>query len=215
MLGIITGLTAEAAIAAPLGRALAGGGTPEGAASIAARLADEGATALLSFGLAGGLWSGLAPGAALVPAGIRAGDELFATDTALNQWLGGTTGETLLAVHAIVATSAAKHAMRQRTGAAAVDMESGAVAVVARARRLPFAVLRVICDPAETDLPPAALVALNDRGAVGAMRVLGSLLRRPWQVPALIRLARYSFAARAVLVRQVARLVRQEPFRAV
>jgi adenosylhomocysteine nucleosidase len=213
MLGIITGLTAEAALAAPLGHARAGGGTSLGAAQTAARLADEGATALLSFGLAGGLCATLPPGTALIPAAILAGDAHFATDAALNHWLGGSTGETLLAVDTITATAAAKLALRQRTGAVAVDMESGAVAELARARHLPFAALRVICDPAETDLPPAALVALNDHGAIGALRLLGSLLRQPGQVPSLIRLARQASAARAALVRHVARLVRQEPFR--
>jgi adenosylhomocysteine nucleosidase len=213
MLGIITGLTAEAALAAPLGHARAGGGTPSGAERVATQLADQGATALLSFGLAGGLSPGLPPGAALIPAAILSGGECFATDMTLNEWLGGSTGETLLAVDEIVATGAAKHTLRQRTGAAAVDMESGAVAAVARARRLPFAVLRVICDPAESDLPPAALVALNDHGAMGVVRVLGSVLRRPGQVPSLIRLGRHAGAARAVLVGHVARLVRQEPFR--
>jgi adenosylhomocysteine nucleosidase len=215
MLGIITGLTAEARIAAPLGRTLAGGGYPAGAAEVAAHLADDGATALLSFGLAGGLCSSLTAGAAVIPVAILAGGERFTTDRALNVWLGGATGQTLLATEDIVATGAAKQQLRHQTGAAAVDMESGAVAAVARARRLPFAVLRVICDPAETDLPHAALVALTDRGTVGAMRLLGSLLRQPLQVPSLIRLARQTAAARAELVRNVARLVRQEPFRGV
>jgi adenosylhomocysteine nucleosidase len=86
----------------------------------------------------------------------------------------------------------------------AVDLETGAVARVAAAHGLPFAVLRAICDPAERDLPPAALVALNARGAIGLARVAGSLIAWPGQVPALLRLAADAAAARRSLARRVA-----------
>jgi adenosylhomocysteine nucleosidase len=112
----------------------------------------------------------------------------------------------LAAVATPVAHAADKARLFAATGAAVVDMESGAVAAVATAAGLPFAVLRVVCDPAGRDLPPAALVALDGDGAIAALGVLASLLRHPGQIPALLRLARDAAAARTglrALVREV------------
>jgi adenosylhomocysteine nucleosidase len=203
-LGIITGLAAEARIGGGLGLAIAGGGWPQGAAEAAARLADAGAAGLISFGLAGGLTDALPPGALIVPASVVSGGSRYSCDLRLCEWLGGTTGHVLCAASNIAATRTEKSALRHMTGADAVDLESGAVATVAAARGLRFAVLRAICDPADTDLPPAALIALDAHGAIGIGRVLVSLLRQPAQLPALLRLSAQASRARATLVRAVA-----------
>jgi adenosylhomocysteine nucleosidase len=69
--GLVTGLTAEARIAARLGTARAGGGLPAGATAAAERLVAEGATALVSFGLCGGLDPSLRAGRLVVPRFVR------------------------------------------------------------------------------------------------------------------------------------------------
>jgi adenosylhomocysteine nucleosidase len=211
MLGVVTGLTAEARIGASLGRASAGGGTTEGAARAAVRLVNEGATALLSFGLAGGLAPSLQPGDLVVARTVLTDSGRFEADAAMTRWLGGATVETLFASEAIAATVLEKRALYDRTGAAAIDMESGAVAAVARTRNLPFAVLRAVCDPATADLPPAALAALDAVGSIAILRVLASLARRPAQLPALLRLSAQAAAARAALLRHAGSLA---PFQA-
>jgi adenosylhomocysteine nucleosidase len=124
----------------------------------------------------------------------------FAADVALGAAFGGITGQTVLAGTAVVADAATKRALLTATGAQAVDLESGAVVTVARAFGLPFAVVRAVCDPAERDLPPAALVALNPDGAIGAERVLWSLVRRPGQILELLAVGRDAFLARRGLV---------------
>ncbi len=212
MLGVITGLKAEARLANRLGLVLAGGAGPRGAGRAAARLADEGATALLSFGLAGGLSAGYEPGTLIIPTEVLADDNRFATDAALNAWLGGVTGGILVAEPSTVADAAGKRALHARTGADAVDLESGAIAAVARDRGMPFAALRAVCDTADTDLPPAAMVALNARGEIMIERVLLSLLEHPRQIGALIRLSRQAAAARTALSRRVATLAAGAPF---
>jgi adenosylhomocysteine nucleosidase len=141
----------------------------------------------------------LRAGAVVVPSQVRAGDQIFAVDPTLAALLGGTDGTSVVGHPSIVVTVEAKRALWLSTGAAAVDMESGAVARVAQAHGLPFAVLRAICDPADRTLPPAALVALNSAGAIGLVRVIGSLLRHPGQFPALMHLANDAAAARRVL----------------
>jgi adenosylhomocysteine nucleosidase len=193
-------MQAEARIAARLGWPVAiGGGTAARAEAVARRLAREGVTDMVSVGLAGGLDPSLPPGTVIVPAGIVADGRVWPTDPGLNARLGGAGGHLLLGARTVAATADEKQALWQATGAAAVDLESAAVA--RHAQR--FAALRVICDPADCDLPPAALAALGPGGAIGLLRVLASVLRRPWQVPALLRLAADAKTARGALVRRL------------
>lgn len=206
---IVVGLRAEARLARRLGVPVAiGGGTAAGAEAAADRAVAAGASALVSFGLAGGLEPGLRPGDLIVPTAVLCDGAPFAADPALMDWLGGATGHCLLAVTTVAADAAGKRRLWQATGAAALDLESGAVARVAAAHRLPFAVLRAICDPAERDLPPAALVALDGGGAIGLARIAASVASRPGQIPALLRLAADAAAARRALVRRVAAILR-------
>ena len=198
-LGIVTGLIAEARLARPLGRVLAGGGRPEAAAETLAR---QGVHGLLSFGLAGGLDPALRAGDIVVAQSVLEGDRLTLTDPHLSARFGVPAG-TLLAGSAVAAEAGEKQRLFEQTGALAIDLESGAVARVAARHGLPFAVLRAICDPAGRTLPPAALVALDQTGAIGFLRVLAALARHPRQVPALIALARDAAAARAALQRRV------------
>ena len=201
-IGVVVGLTAEARIARRrFSRVAVGGGTPAGAALAAERLTMQGAEALVSFGLAGGLDPMLRPGAIIVPAAVVTQGRHLATDPGLNSVLGGDTGHALLGADGIAATAQAKRYLFLATGCAAVDLESGPVAMVAERHGIPVAVLRAICDPAELDLPPAALGALNDAGAIGLLRVIGSAIGRPSQIPALVRLGRDAAAARTALVR--------------
>src|SRR4051812_43391485 len=149
-IGIVVGLAAEARIARRLDRSVAiGGGMVAGAESAVRRLIDEGADALISLGLAGGLEPALRPGALIVPSAVIADDKRYPADPTLMQWLGGSTSHLILGADAVVASAAEKRRLRERTSAAAVDLESGAVARAAAMHGLPFAVLRAICDPAE------------------------------------------------------------------
>lgn len=211
-IGVAVGLIAEARIARRLGcRVEIGGGTAEGAAMAAARLADSGVSALVSFGLAGGLDPALRPGAILVPTEICVDGKLAGTDAALSDRLGGATRHRLLAGTRIATTAAEKAALRRATGADAIDLETPGLVRVAQARGLPFAALRAVCDPAERSLPPAALAALDARGGIALLRVLQSLARRPAQTRALIALARDAAAARRALIGRVASVVRRPP----
>jgi adenosylhomocysteine nucleosidase len=208
-LGIIVGLAAEARIARGLGAVAIGGGTPAGAEAAAERLVAQGATALLSFGLAGGLDPHLRPGSIVVPVAVLERNRRRFTDEALSRALGGTTANLLLATDAVVANADAKRRLSARTGASAVDLESGAVARVAQRHGLPFAVLRAVCDPVQRGLPPVALAALDTGGGIRLVRVLRSVAARPWQIPALLRLALDAARARRALVRAAAGLRRR------
>jgi adenosylhomocysteine nucleosidase len=203
------GLAAEARVARRIGWPVAiGGGTADGAANAARRLLAVGASGLVSFGLAAGLDPSLKPGTIVVPAAVLIGTRRFATDATLSGALGGTTGDTVLAVEAIVPSAEEKRRLYAASGAAAADLESGAVARIAAERGVPFAVLRAICDPAGRTLPPVALDALDSRGAIAVLRLLAALLAHPTHVPALFPLAADAAAARRALIDRVRRLPR-------
>lgn len=213
-------MTAEARIAARFGFSVrAGGGTAQGAEQAALDLVAAGATALVSFGLAGGLDPALGAGSVMLPSfvrlGVLSGDLLMGADRALAQWFGGLTGHVILAGSEIVADAATKRRLHTTTQAHAVDLESGAVARVAEAHALPFIVIRAICDPAQRDLPPAALLALNPNGAIGFRHVLRSVVAKPSQIPDLLALARDAAQARRALIRLAKRFHAGDPCNAV
>jgi adenosylhomocysteine nucleosidase len=201
--GVVTGLQAEARLAAPLGPAEAGGGLAAGAGAAAERLVARGITGLVSFGLCGGLDPALRPGMVLVPRSVIASGRSYRTDPALSAALGGWSVDSILAEDVAATDPASKREKFAATGAAGIDLESGEVARVAARENLPFAVLRAVCDPAEAGLPPAAMAALDAQGRISFWAVAASLLRDPGQIPALIALARATAAARTALVRRV------------
>jgi adenosylhomocysteine nucleosidase len=196
----LAGFVAEARIARRSGWPVGiGGGTTAGAAHTATQLIEAGATGLVSFGLAGGLDPSLPAGTLVVPEAVIADGRMWPTDAELNGRLGGTTAHVCLGLDRIVAFPSEKERLWRETGAQLVDMESGAVAAIASAAGLPFAVLRAICDPADRTLPPAALIALNPAGRLSLGRVAWSVLTNAGQVGALFALARDAAVARRAL----------------
>ncbi|MBV8458420.1 MAG: hypothetical protein JO122_17600 [Acetobacteraceae bacterium] len=206
-LGIIVGLKAESRIARRLHAPVAiGGGTQAGARAAAQSLLAQGATALLSFGSAGGLDPSLPAGTIIIPSAVVTETGHYSTDPRLSAALGGPTPHLLLAAAQPIATAQAKQHLHVETGCAAVDMESGAVAEAATAAAIPFAVLRAICDPAERTVPPAALIALDARGVINLRRIAISVARDPTQIPSLLALARDGTRARRTLAVHLSRL---------
>lgn len=206
---LLVGFAAEARIARRLGWPVAvGGGTYAGAVQATQRLLGAGATGVVSFGLAGGLDPNLPSGSLIVADAVIADGRIWQTDTALNAQLGGSTGHLGLGLDQVVASQREKQRLHQTVGAALVDMESGAVAATASAARIPFAVLRAICDAADRDLPPAALLALDASGRIAAAGLARSILAHPGQIGALVALARDALAARRALASRISALQR-------
>jgi hopanoid-associated phosphorylase len=171
---------------------------------LARRLATAPAAGVLSFGVAGGLDPGLPPGTLIVADGIHGPNgQRFATDpgwtAALRAVLPQARAGWLAAGDDAVAAVAAKAALRRDTGALAVDMESHAAGQAAQAAGVPFAVCRVVIDPATRAVPAAAMAAMGADGKVDMPALLRSLLRDPAQIAGLLRLARDASAARAAL----------------
>jgi adenosylhomocysteine nucleosidase len=188
----VTGLAFESRIAAGPGvRTLAGGGDGPRLAADLEREFAHGVAAIISFGIAGGLDVAAVPGTWLVVENVIAGMERRPVDAAwaaaLMRRLPGARSGDLVGADAVVATPEEKRALRTATGAFAVDTESHVVAAFAAARGIPFVVFRVIADPATRALSKAAASGMRADGTVNRRAVLGSVLRSPRQLPALVR----------------------------
>ncbi len=213
--GFVTGLAAEAALLTRFDkqsgiRASCAGADSVRAAVAAETLVAEGATALVSFGVAGGLDPALRPGDLLIPELVVAPDGTsIAIDEAWRQAVlrraeaGGLTpvGGALAGCDSAVSSVHEKLALHRERDVRAVDMESHAVGRVAAAAGLPFLILRAVADPAERALPALVedSIAVDGRPRVGL--VLARLALAPWHIGALLRLRRESEAALAALAR--------------
>jgi adenosylhomocysteine nucleosidase len=107
----------------------------------------------------------------------------------------------IVGVEAPVVEVEEKSTLFKQSGAVAVDMESAVVARAALRHGTPFAVLRVVADPAHRPLPATALVATGADGEVDIPATLGALLRNPRDLSVLLRLAFDARAAFAALSR--------------
>jgi len=176
--------------------AVSGIGRPAARAAAQA-LVEARVAALLSFGLAGALDPKLAAGSIILPSELISDDGArFVTCKAWRERVSASLGAscaadmgTLLTSARVIATPLDKAAAFRDTGAAAVDMESAAVAEVAAAHALPFIAVRVIVDTAADALPPSVLAATRE-GRLRAGRLIAGLAAAPGDIAALIRLAR-------------------------
>ena len=173
------------------------------AARSATALVGAGATALASWGMAGGLDPALAAGTIFLPDEVISPDG--ATVATARDWRERlasalatqhpVTQGRLLTSRTAIGSPAEKATLFRTTGAVAVDMESLAVAEVASAHQLPFIAVRVIVDSAADALPQAVTAAADNEGHLQIWRLIGALARTPADLAPLLRLARRYRAA--------------------
>ena len=225
-MGILTGLAFEADLVlkvskhmdegAPVVRCIGMGGA--GAVAAARELAGRGVTGVVSFGLAGGLDPALEAGMLVVPEEVRgAAGQTWPVDGAWRAQvldrLGSAaeaSGGSLMACARPLISVRDKQAARQSSGAVAADMESAAIATAAEETGMKLLVVRAIADDAVTALPPAAR-AMGPSGQLLPGKLLVSLARRPWQLPALIGLGLKTRRACSALEGTVGALVGPTP----
>jgi adenosylhomocysteine nucleosidase len=176
-------------------------------------LLAAGATALVSWGVAAGLDPKLAPGT-LVVSGQLANDLDPSLAPIANIWAErlidrvrasmAVSPGPIASTGQVLATAAAKRDLA-RTGAVAADMETGAVARIARKAKVPWIAVRAIADGADTAVPTGILSALDSTGRVLPGRFVGALARHPGELLELPALAR-GFRAALRALRLAARL---------
>jgi hopanoid-associated phosphorylase len=203
---VVTGLKAEARIAAASGVSVFACGGKVGLQAHAIRNAvSAGAEAIVSFGIAGALNAHLTAGDWVVATGVMSGRRAIETDPEwsrrLAQRLPGAELGDIATVAAPVLLPMNKRRLCLDTGAIAVDMESFQAAALAEELGVPFAAVRVIADPMHREIPPAARLGLQADGTVDTAAVLRSLLRRPSQLPSLFRVSMDALIAFRALLR--------------
>ena len=198
---VATGTKAEAAVLKRRGiKAITGGGDSAALeAGLRAGVA-AGAVGIISFGMGGALGPAMRLGDMVIG---REGDPAWVA--ALVRTLPDAHVGGVYADGQLCATADAKAALFAG-GAIAVDMESHIAARVAAKAGLPFAILRCVSDRAADDLPPAVAVAMGSGGRLALGAVLGSILRQPGQIGALIGMARRFARAHRQLRRTAQRL---------
>jgi adenosylhomocysteine nucleosidase len=136
--------------------------------------------------------------AGALDASLHVGDPVLAdevVDMHGNRWrsplaaVPGVRSGRLLTTDRFIGEPADKLALGEQHAALAVDMESAAFARRCHERGVPWACLRVVSD--DVSVPFTTEVAgLVEDGQVRLGRVLRLLLRKPWLLPKLLRLAR-------------------------
>ena len=188
----------------PDGTLVAITGMGSAAASSGARaLIEAGATALASWGMAGGLDPNLSAGAILLPSEVVGPDgRVIDTEPGWRNRLSRAVAAhtpvssgRLLTTPRAVGSVADKAELFRSTGAAAVDMESAAIGEVANQHQLPFIAVRVVVDSAADVLPRAVTAAADNEGHLQTWRLIGALALAPNELAPLIRLARRYRAA--------------------
>jgi hopanoid-associated phosphorylase len=209
----VCGLAFEAGIAAGPGVVtLCGLGSEQLAARLEELIARPGppCRGIVSFGTAGGLDPALRPGTCVIAEAVVTPQARFPVDAdwlqALRARLPAAIPGLLAGVDAPLADAAGKARLRQLSGACIVDMESHRAARIALRHGLPFAACRVVVDPAQRGLPPAALVGVREDGSTALLQILRALARQPGQLPWLMQLGLDAWAARQSLRAVRARL---------
>ena len=213
LLGVVTGLASERECLQRLPdgtepRVRCFGVGTEAASKAASELLEEGCSALLSFGVAGGLDPRLCPGSiVLAEAVVTDRGECFATDQAwcgrLRACLGsgGVWPARLLGSDRPLLSASAKQEFASRHATVAVDMESQVIGRMARQAGVPFMAVRAVADPAERGIPEWLVGAIDGRGQPRLSVIAKGAVAHPWHLPLLITLARDQRAALRALRR--------------
>lgn len=201
-----SGLAVEAKIARAAGfSVVVGAGDRERTRALVETAAGR-TDCLVSFGIAGGLAPGLRAGTVIVSGDVVSERQSWSVDAQYRDRLSefardiGAIEGPVFGATSLLATQSEKQRAWTSTGALAVDLESEIVARAAAALGIPFLVLRTVADTARRDLPPASLIPLATNGTPNCSRVFAAVLRRPFQLAAIIGLAHETGLALSALV---------------
>jgi adenosylhomocysteine nucleosidase len=181
---------------------LVGGMGRERAEAAARQLLESGATALVSWGVAGGLDPALASGTVVLA------DQVLCSDGSVREshprWRTELRSLIETRVHTVVAplfhseqlvsSVTQKGRLRDRWRASAVDMESDGVGRVADSAGVPWLAVRAVTDTATFEVPEVAVSVCGENGRLRPGAVAGLVLR-PWLWHTLTRLAGATRAA--------------------
>lgn len=155
---------------------------------------------VLTCGFAGGLKPGLATGTVLFSAPGNA---------ALAERLTHAEIQPARFHHAdrVAVTAAEKRALFQQTGADALEMESGFISDRCAAQKISCAIVRVILDRVEEDLPLDFNALMNEHQQMNYLRLAAAVVQSPGKISSLLKLQKQSRFAAERLAAALARVV--------
>ena len=180
---------------------LVGIGRQNAEKSVRSFLAASSPALVLTCGFAGGLNPQL-----------KLGDVVFEPATC-NQQLAtsllaaGARPATFFCADRIATTVAEKQALRAKTGADVVEMESAAIQAVCAEKKIPCATVRVISDTAEEDLPLDFNALAKPDKSLDFGKLAWAIAKSPWKIGALMQLQQKTSFAAEQLARVLAKLI--------
>lgn len=182
---------------------------PQRARAAGELLLKQGATALLSWGTAAALDSRLTPGSLVLPKTVMAADGMVFTVTpewheCLHRQLSGSFeiySGTLVERPTVLSSANVKRALFEHSSGIATDMESAALAAVAREAGALFLIIRVIADSADMAVPQHLITIMQNARPQRQLRLLAAVILHPREWLAIVRLAWGFRAARKTLMR--------------
>jgi adenosylhomocysteine nucleosidase len=160
--------------------------------SIEASLEKECPSLVLTCGSAGGLTPELASGTVVFSKDASA--QIAAHLTA-----SGARPVRFFVAERVAVTASEKRSLYEATGADAVEMESGVIQEVCKARNVPCATVRVILDSVDQDLPLDFNRLTDSEDNMDYRKLAVAILCAPGKIPALMRLQRQSQGAAKAL----------------
>ncbi len=122
---------------------------------------------------------------------LKIGDVVCPRDSILT----GTKPVQFVCTERVAITVNEKAALRKRTGADAVEMESEIITRVCREFALPCQTVRVISDTAHEDLPLDFNALMTGEQKLSPVKLAWAMARAPQKIPALMRLGKNSAQA--------------------
>jgi nucleoside phosphorylase len=184
-----------------------GDGARNARAGVEALLAASNAEALVVLGVSGALSPELATADLVVASRVTdedgAAHDADAAAVAAATRATGARPAVIVSARRIADSADEKRRLAQQagTGLALVDLESAAYVAAARARAVPWLVLRAVSDRADESLPALLNRSLDAGGAVNRGRVLRGLLGDPGALPQLLALRKRVGQCAEVLAR--------------
>jgi adenosylhomocysteine nucleosidase len=154
---------------------------------------------VLTCGFAGGLNPELETGDVVFMTGYPALEEKLANaDAKLVNFFSATR---------IATTAAEKKKLREETGADVVEMESGAILAVCRESRIPCAMVRVVSDAADEDLPLDFNKLAKPDKNLDYDKLAWAVCKAPWKIGALLALYKKTRFAAAQLAEVLEKII--------
>ena len=175
--------------------------------------------AVLLLGVAGAIAPGMETGQLLLAENYLSdvdGGEPIAPDPVMLTVAEAAAAEARMPAHRgasltvdhLICEERERRQLREKHGAASVNMEDSAVAAAARRAAAPFLAVRVVLDTYEQRLPGYLPGLARGRGAI-----LTQVVAQPWRIPTLRRLKAQMELCQAVLTRFGISYLRQEALR--